>query len=36
MDIKPSQNILFLIENITLPGTSEAVCKPGKMDKNGA
>jgi len=33
---KPSQDILFLIENITLPGTSEAVSKPGRLDRNGA
>jgi len=33
---KPSQDILFLIENITLPETPEEVCKSDRMDRNGA
>jgi len=35
-DNKSGQVILFLMENITPPGTPGAVCKPGKMDRNGA
>jgi hypothetical protein len=31
-----SEQILFLLDNITLPGTPGVECNPGKMDRDGA